>query len=247
MTLLAGHPEVRTPECVPELIYSRFLTEHGDFEKAGEVLAGIRLRASAAFGERGPYVASIDNRIGILYLHEGRLHDAEVAFRGTLSSQDQREESYGTDKQMARLYLALVRMEQGRFREAEPVVRDMYERLMAKPAAEREKAKEFFVNHRMGQLLMGLGEPAAARLHFERALELTGHYEPSSPAVAQLRGRLAQSLIELREWQAAEAQLALAEQAFRDQPDVSGQYKRPVEEARARLRQAAVGRHRAAP
>jgi tetratricopeptide (TPR) repeat protein len=235
MARLRQHPEVETPEGVPEMLYTRFLIDRGEFAKAVELLQRVRARAAAAFGADDPYVSDIELRIGVVHIHTGRLEEAESVFLKIMHDADLREDDFGSPKHQAQLNLAAVRMEQRRFEEAAPAILAMYRKMSAQPPLERNVRLEIVTNVRMGQLLTGLGRAAEARQHFERALALAADLDPASPLVAQTRGRFALCLIDLHDRPAAETQLRLAERAFAAQPVVSGFFKRPMVEARRRL------------
>jgi serine/threonine-protein kinase len=212
-----------------------FLTESGRFDAARERLEALRERRARDLGASHPYVADAELRLGGVELAAGRLDSAQAAFERALRSQDAREQAYGSAKHGAVLGLASVELERGHFDRAWPAISQSDVEARKTPANEQYLTTRTRLDERVGRVLTGLGRAPEARPHFERALAAMSAGYPANPELAALRAHYAECLAQLHEPARAQEQLALAEQALREEPLAGPQYARAVEQARERV------------
>lgn len=221
---------------MPLLLLARYNTDAGRWDDALQLLARARARRVQAYGEASPPVSAIDNRLGIVYLAQGRLDDAERQFRSVAAASDARGARFGSIGDQARLNLVLLQIERGRFDGVAGTLEAMFDRLAALPEAERQPLNEFAVSTRMGRLRLAQGDPARALPHLQRAVAVIARmHHADSPLLAVARARLAMCFVALGQPQRAAELVAQAEAALRAQPQVGRQFSAPVAQARAAL------------
>ena len=231
-------PQAARPDALPLLQLARVRTDTGDWAGALAALQSARQRRVAAFGDGHPAVASVDNRIGLVHLAQGRLDEAERLFTALRDTDDPRRGNFGSVRDQARHNLRAVQMDRGRFDTSllEPA-RAALAQVNAQPAAERNRGAEFSLNLRLGRVLLGLQQPAEARPYLERALQLAlEDQHPASPRRVVALARLATCLAALGEHGAAAARVAEAEAVLRQQPQMGPHLHALVQQARSALR-----------
>lgn len=237
VALEAREPQAARPDALPLLQLARLRTDTGEWPAALDALQRARQRRVAALGEGHPAVASVDNRIGLVHLAQGRLDEAERIFTALRDTNDPRRGNFGSVRDQARHNLRAVQMDRGRYDAGllEPA-RGALAQVDAQPPADRNRGAEFSLNLRLGRVLLGLQQPAQARPYLERALQLAVEDQhPASPRRVIALARLARCLVALGDPAAAGARVAEAEAALRRQPQMGPHLHALVHEARRAL------------
>jgi serine/threonine-protein kinase len=206
----AGAPTVR-----PLLYLARIHVEQGRIEQAERELDGIEAAVTKTWGEGSWSHATVLTRIGDLLLAQGRTVDARRMFERLRD--EFKEDSLTTNRAYA--MTALLRMQ---IAAGDAAAVESARELIANIEASRGRAdmpdEEAAAHMLLGVALMRAGNPAAAREHLERSVELRERMDaPASPWLAQARLYLAQCLHRSGDRAAARRLLDLASAAHRQQ------------------------------
>ena len=229
----AEHPPTGDGGRDVDILQARFLSDTGQFDAARHVLLQRQALLRQQFGPQDLQAADLDRRLVELEIAAGRLAEAEAALaRLQALAQGEAAASVQALADGARSALLLA---QQRPAEAWPLVQARHAALQARPRPDQLRLRVVEAADLMGRTLLGLGRPAEARPHFERALaELqTGHAH--SPQQAALRARLAACLLALGERDAARQQAAQAQAALQAEPSAGPQFRRDLDAVRALL------------
>jgi eukaryotic-like serine/threonine-protein kinase len=216
---------------VAQTIYARYLLDSGQYDQAESLLVRTREQRVAQFGRDHPAVASLTNRIGLVYFASGRWDQAEATFRAVRESQTNREEVFGSPRHLAAMNLAQLDLERGRFDQALPVIQQAVQLHESLPESERNRASELALRLRMARALLGLGRAEEAAPLVQRAEELSADLYEHAPARIQVRTTKARLLAARGDAAGAHAELTRADASLRAQPELGPHFARAVRAA----------------
>jgi tetratricopeptide (TPR) repeat protein len=216
---------------VAQTIYARYLLDSGRYDEAEKMLMKAREQRATLMGPDHPAVASLTNRIGLVYFASGRLDQAVSTFRAVQESQMNREEVFGSPRHLAAMNLAQIDLERGRFDAALPVIQQGVRLFEALPANQRNKATELSLRLRMARALIGLGRVDEAAPLVTRAEELSASLYEHAPVRIQVRTAKARLLAARGDAAGARAELSRADASRRAQPELGPHFERAVRAA----------------
>jgi eukaryotic-like serine/threonine-protein kinase len=216
---------------VAQTIYARYLLDSGRYDEAESLLLKTREQRAAQYGRDHPAVASLTNRIGLVYFASGRWDQAEATFRAVRESQANREEVFGSPRHLAAMNLAQIDLERGRFDAALPVILQSVELFESLPASQRNRATELSLSLRKARALLGVGRVNEAGPLVQRAEELTSNLYEHAPLRIQVHAVKARLLAARGDAAGARAELSLADASVRAQPQLGPHFERAVRAA----------------
>ena len=223
---------------VAQTIYARYLLDSGRYEEAESLLIKTREQRAAQYGRDHPAVASLTNRIGLVYFASGRWDQAEATFRAVRESQANREEVFGSPRHLAAMNLAQLDLERGRFDAALPVILQSVQLFESLPATQRNRATELSLALRKARALLGVGRVNEAGPLVQRAEELTGNLYEHAPLRIQVHAVKARLLAARGDVAGARAELSRADASLRAQPQLGPHFERAVRAAEREIERA---------
>ena len=223
---------------VAQTIYARYLLDSGRYDEAEKMLMKAREQRAALMGRDHPAVASLTNRIGLVYFASGRLEQAEATFRAVRESQANREEVFGSPRHLAAMNLAQMDLERGRYDAALPVIQQALKLFESLPDSQRNKATELSLRLRMARALMGVGRADEAAPLVQRAEELSAALYEHAPVRIQVRTTKARLLAAGGDVAGARAELSRADASLRAQPQLGAHFERAVRAAEREVERA---------
>ena len=216
---------------VAQTIYARYLLDSGRYEEAESLLVKTREQRAAQYGRDHPAVASLTNRIGLVYFAAGRWDQAEATFRAVRESQANREEVFGSPRHLAALNLAQLDLERQRFDAALPVIEQGLRLYDALPAGNRNRTSELALRLRLARAMLGVGRVNEAAPAIQRAEELSADLFEHAPVRIQIHAVKARLLAARGDIAGARAELALADASLRAQPELGPHFERALRAA----------------
>jgi serine/threonine-protein kinase len=222
----AGAPTSR-----PLLYLARIHMEQGLLEQAQREVKDIEAAITKTWGEGSWSHATALTRLGDLALAQGRTAEARALY--TRVRDEWKEDQLTTNRAYAMVSLLRMQIAAG-----DAAAVSAARQLIAQIEATRGRAdmpdEEAAAHMLLGVALMRVGEPAAAREHLERAVEMRERLDaPESPWLAQARLYLAQSLYRSGDRAGARRLLELAAAAHRQQAVLGRQHRDLLAQTRA--------------
>ncbi|HYS12967.1 MAG TPA: tetratricopeptide repeat protein [Burkholderiaceae bacterium] len=218
-----------TPLSTARTIYARYLLDTGRYADAEAQLVAARAQRTALTGPEHPSVATLTNRLGLVYAAAGRTTEAEATFRSVLVSQANREDVFGSPRHLAAINLAAMDLERERYPEALAAFSGFLQAFDALPASDRSRVAEVTLCLRLARALLGVGRTDEADALLRRSGQLTPAFYEHAPL------RLQQHLVKARllgargEVNNARAEVALARASLRAQPALGPHFERQVQ------------------
>lgn len=125
-----------------------------------------------------------------------------------------------------------------RYEEAERLLTPTWRASKNKPRDEQYLMALYQLNDQMGRIHQGVKRFAQAKEDYESAIALLKDGYAYSPYLAVTRARYGQCLLMLGHLGKAREQMLLSERAFAVQGEVSGYFKRPLQELKSMLAEA---------
>jgi predicted negative regulator of RcsB-dependent stress response len=210
----------------------RLHTETGRFDLAARDLAGIDEAAAKTFGPGSWIHATALNRLGDLYLAQGRRAEARNYFERT---HREARDVEGLSPNRAYARVGLLRLA---LAENDPHVPDTARALLAEIESAKTRGdmpdEEAAAHMMLGVGLLRAGKPMDAKSHLERAVEMRARMDaPGSPLLAEARLYLAGQRLAAGADDDARRLIAEAQRALASQP-VGPQFRRLLTEAARR-------------
>ncbi len=223
---------------VAQTIYARYLLDTGRYEEAESLLIKTREQRAAQYGRDHPAVASLTNRIGLVYFAAGRWDQAEATFRAVRESQANREEVFGSPRHLASMNLAQLDLERQRYDAALPVIQQGVQLFDALPGGQRNRASELSLRLRLARALLGVGRVDEAAPLVQRVEELSAPLFEHGPVRIQVHAVKARLLAARGDAAGARAELSLADASLRAQPQLGPHFERAVRAAEREIERA---------
>jgi serine/threonine-protein kinase len=220
-----------TSTTVAQTIYARYLLDSGKYSDAEALLVKTREQRAQQFGRDHPAVASLTNRLGLVYFASGRWDQAEATFRAVRESQANREEVFGSPRHLAAMNLAQLDLERGRFDAALPVIQQGLQLYRAQPEGQGNRLAELSLQVRLARALLGVGRADEAAPLVQRAEELSADLYEHGPVRIQVRTVKARLLAARGDAAGARAELSRADASLRAQPQLGPHFARAVRDA----------------
>ena len=197
-----------------------------------------REQRAAQYGRDHPAVASLTNRIGLVYFAAGRWDQAEATFRAVRESQANREEVFGSPRHLASMNLAQLDLERQRYDAALPVIQQGVQLFDALPGGQRNRASELSLRLRLARALLGVGRVDEAAPLVQRVEELSAPLFEHGPVRIQVHAVKARLLAARGDAAGARAELSLADASLRAQPQLGPHFERAVRAAEREIERA---------
>jgi tetratricopeptide (TPR) repeat protein len=211
-----------------DLLRARYWMDTGQFQAALALLTQRRDTTLARFGAGDGRVADLNLRIAKVHLAQGQLAEAEDSFEKIDASAAPQPAASDAARQLSQTGRAAIQLLRGDFTSAWPAVLAKYQAVSQVPRGDQYLGSVLDATEQMARVLHGLGRPAEAQPHFERAISMLEGGYAHSPLLAAIRARYASCLLDLKQPVPARSQVALAQAALRAEPSAGPQFRRDL-------------------
>ena len=211
-----------------QLIHARFRLACGDYDEAIGSFEDARSLRAQAHGPHHPLTVALSCRIGQVHLLRRQFAPAQAIFESILKIDDRGESVWDTVKQLVRMNLAMVHLEQGDVAQALPPLQLAFDHFHTHAAKARYLMSEAEVSVNLGRAFLLDGQTERALPLLQRAVDAMQANHPKSPALASHRAWLGLCCLALSDTAQARTLADLAQAALDAEPSAGIHHRRSL-------------------